>query len=203
MNCSSFATSPKQSGDDVVAIHSLDDGSILFILADGASGSGDGRVAAELFVKSCVENIKAFDVSNNIISHAFEKADGLIQLANLFAETTGILLLIKDDKYRCASVGDSECWMSSPDSYISLTENQRRKPRIGVGSILPSVNNGLVTGTIVMGSDGLFMTFKSIGDIFLIADRESGDKAMAVGSDAKSRYNPLPDDLSVIVIAAS
>lgn len=202
VNYSSIALSPKQKGgDDIVHTKILDDGSLLAILADGATGAGDGRMAADLFVQSCINNIRLFNVSDDVITEAFAKADEQIQSTGLYADTTGIVMLIKDGEYKCASVGDSECWMSSPDGRIAITINQRRKPRIGSGSYLPFVNKGRVDGCIVLGSDGLFMAFPSVDEIFSIAVGAVNDKAGAVALAAEARNTILPDDLSIIIVS--
>lgn len=143
----SSVVSPKiEGGDDIVAVRMLSDGAHLLVLADGATGVGLGRVAAERFVSICLE-----------------------------------------------------AWLITPEQVTEITRTQSRKPRIGSGCRIPSVNRGLIAGSLLMSSDGLeyAMSLTQAAEIVLSGSPDPAEEITRVACELHQWG--LPDDLGAIV----
>jgi len=141
-------------GDDIVSCEVLRDGSVLAIVADGATGVGHGHLAAQVFVETIRRRVTSW---TERLEDAFFQADAAIARGPQECDTTGIVLLAKDGRFTLASVGDSEAWMLATTGPKELTRQQWRKPRIGSGIRTPEHNVGALDGPVLLGSDGLFM----------------------------------------------
>lgn len=183
-------------GDDVVHAAKLRDGSLLAILADGATGSGSGQLASRLFVEMCVATVDSFDITTQALVALFLQADASVAALNQYCDTTGILFLVKDGNFVCASVGDSEARMLDGEQDISLTVGQLRKPRIGSGCRPPAICRGTLTGPVILMSDGLMMA--ASWDTVRTAVLHAPDPIDTLLQPL--RDTRLHDDLSLIVI---
>lgn len=198
--------SPKDSGgDDVAELRHLSDGSLLCLLADGATAGGFGKLAASCFVDTMIESVSSFDPDQNPLKliRAFELTDQRISQLPQPCETTGIALLVRDEDFILAATGDSLAIMRSGEQttdHIELSEGQRRKPRLGKGAPAPYIRTGEVSGTIVLASDGLNMTpFQVFSLLNLAATHyEHFDPAVFLTKCASRRG--LFDDLGIVVI---
>lgn len=192
-------------GDDVVGSCTLADGSMLLVLADGATGYGFGRRAAERFVDFCVseqEYLTRFDeATEENIANIFNDCDFDISTGlTVECDTTGVLLVLKGRNYVCASIGDSLAWdIPTVGPAIELTKGQRRKPRIGSGCFFPMINRGTLQGALLMASDGLEYAIPLEKAMSLVRQGE-GDLAAHITRHALAvNDQKLPDDLGVIV----
>lgn len=198
---SSSIVSPKESGgDDRVLIRHLPDQAILVLLADGATGGGYGAMAAECFIGIMRDCVSSFEQAANGIRLGFRMADQRIGGFANACDTTGIALVVHDDRYLCASVGDSSIFMAAPDGIIELTQGQHRKPRVGSGIREPVLHEGRVTGPLLLASDGLLMSPDAAFNL-VRAERDGENAAglaSAVTNQAERKW--LFDDLAVVVI---
>lgn len=191
------ASQKEQGGDDRIAVRLLADGSTLLALADGATGMGYGYLAAEAFIDVCLAQIQGFPVENDTLSTVFAISEGLISRLARECDTTGILCVVRGADYVLASVGDSGAWSLHQGQLVELTAGQRRKPRIGSGSLQPSIRRGTLPGPLVLASDGLphaLPLAMLAGPLGLAANAE-----MIIALAQQNNPNGLPDDLGVIV----
>jgi hypothetical protein len=196
--------SPKlDGGDDLLLIKTLADGTLLVAHADGASGIGFGRRAAEVFLRTVESFITECFVEAAAIGPVLAQADVAIMQEGIDGDTTGIVMLIKDGIGLIGAVGDSEAWMLTDGGPVELTKGQLRKPRIGDGIEMPYTAEFEVTGTIVIGSDGLFWSYPSRPELFrdirkaLIKGENPAEAVVAAA--IKHGQGHLTDDISVIV----
>lgn len=178
-----LASCASTGGDDRVHCSRLPDGSLIAIVADGATGVGMGRFASGEFVRSILRNFTAWPAADSgagSLSDAFATADRDIKALRLDCDTTGIVMLVRETgsgmnhEYMLASAGDSEGYMMTSEGPTELTKSQVRKPRIGSGVRTVRVRGGAVTGAIVLGSDGLFM-LGAVADVFALNGVDAGE----------------------------
>lgn len=195
--------SPKDlGGDDFVVTARLADGSVLAALADGATVGGFGAVAARCFIAAVLEWVRAFDPSGDNLKAAFTAADEHIQTLAPQCETTGIAIVVKDDCFAYASVGDSVAYMQSRarSHPVALNAGQPRKPRIGRGIGVPKFCSGQTTGTIVLASDGLNMLPEQVFSLLDVARRHYPDWTPAEFLAACCTRRGLHDDIGLVVL---
>lgn len=202
----SIVATKKSKNDDKILIDSLKDGLIL-ALADGATGIGLGHLASEEFINSVEKNILVEDVfsDENILSSFFMKVDE--QLTKKFdgdANTTGIILCAKDNKFIGSSVGDSEVWLFTSDkTSFQYTWQQNKKPRIGSGC-RPGVNFEMSSvkknDIILLASDCLFgYASNDFIKETIYSSANIEEVGMKLYSHIIKTYDGLPDDFSLII----
>lgn len=196
------ASAAPNGGDDIVASVRFNDGSVMLMLADGATGIGFGRLAAQEFVTTCVERLSAFPEADSAVQFLFLEADRRIRRLQRECDTTGVVCIVRDEEYACASVGDSGAWLIEPHQVTSITRGQPRKPRVGSCCDVPFVKRGRVAGQILMASDGLdhsMMTLDQAAEIVLNASTDPAAELIKAVTTLHERTGGLPDDLAVIV----
>lgn len=199
---STAVLSPKSDGgDDLVFVQQLDDGTTILLLADGASGAGYGREAAQVTVDVVKNYVATFHGFAWSMDEALEVADAEIRARGIEGDTTAVLLALQKNNYVISSIGDSECWMAGQRGLSCLTRQQRQRPRIGSGAKRASIEFGNVTGPMLLCSDGLRYALHDHKQWFAHSSRPE-DWAPALAHDAYLNCGgKLPDDLSIITVA--
>ena len=121
-------------------IISVERGLIYFAVADGIGSLKRGGESAELAIKSIVEWVENYDIWKEdnpdcsleiFIKEGFSKANKILVSEELSGKgkmgTTLTVLLIKDDEYYCASVGDSPAYKISSESVERLTDTPNNR----------------------------------------------------------------------------
>jgi serine/threonine protein phosphatase PrpC len=153
------------------------------VLADGAGGTARGAAAADRAVALLAA------------SDDFDAVDAA--LARLGGQATAIVITIEGTALRGASVGDSEAWLVDRDVTV-LTEHQQRKPLLGDGG-LPVAFASPLTGTLVVGSDGLFKYVAREQIVAACSAATVDEVADALIAAAELPGGGLHDDVSVVV----
>jgi len=128
--------------------------------------------------------------------------DDEIERDGMCGETTGIVIVVTPDRLWGASCGDSSAWLVDEHGHADLTEEQRRKLRLGSGRTVPvPFSRAIHDGTLVVGTDGLF-------DYALPEDicaRTRGalaqDAADALIELVRAPSGRFRDDVSVVMVA--
>ena len=144
--------------EDLVAIQGFGAG-VLLVVADGAGGSGCGRLAAEAVVDHARQCLAGARDAENPASWAqcLKEVDEALLKGGSGGETTAVVLTITDRGIAGASSGDSGAWLITEAGRVDLTRHQRRKPLIGSGEALPvAFADADFRGVLLMASDGLF-----------------------------------------------
>lgn len=148
-------------GADRVESFTGADGSTVIVLADGAGGTGAaGARAAEVFVArvraALTTSTRLAEVD---LAALVDETDRVLHADGRGGQTTAVIAVVTDGRVRGASVGDSEAWLVPPegDDVLVLTAAQARKPLVGSGAAAATgFGPTLLSGTLVVGSDGLF-----------------------------------------------
>jgi len=123
----------------------------FFVLADGASGTSGGAVAADAVVDRARSSSPTSSADCVRLLRTVDRA--LVDVG----QTTAVLLIASGGVVFGASVGDSAAWLVDSRRALDLTERQSRKPLIGSGRAEPLPFGPVqFTGRLVLGSDGLF-----------------------------------------------
>lgn len=195
------ASAITSGGDDFVYVGRLPDSTIVAILADGATGVGNGRFAAEKFIQVCRDGASSFEYPDAYYQALFKQADTDIGALNMDCDTTGILFLVKDTQYICLTTGDSEVWMLSDAGVIHISNGQFRKARMGSWIPTPEVKRGNITGPILIASDGLEYAMRLPIALDILRSASTSPAQLIMDKARELRPNGLPDDLSVITIS--
>jgi hypothetical protein len=112
-----------------------------------------------------------------------------------------VVLSVADDGMVCgASVGDCEAWIFGSGEALDLTGSQRRKPMLGSGNSEPVAFSGrLGSGTLVMGTDGLWKYTAAISRISQAAVQSLDDALAAMLDGVRLRSGTLQDDVGLAV----
>lgn len=166
---------------------------VVVALADGAGGTSGGERAA----KAVVDRVAG------VASHAYDWYQLLAELDMQqigYGQTTAVVLWVTRDKIVGASAGDSGAWIVRDSGIEDITSHQHRKPLIGDGAIVTSIECGpLRGGTLVVASDGLLRYAKRdrIAEIALGPDLGAAAKALV--ELVRLPSGQLPDDVSVVL----
>jgi len=188
----------KGAGEDRVSVVPRGHG-LVIALADGAGGSGRGARAAELAVARLAAAAQQRELD---ATSALKDVDR--QLAVLSGEAAAVVLAVTASQIKGASVGDCAAWIVAPDGNVDmLTARQHRKPLLGAGASTISFAAPFTTGTLIVGSDGLF-AYASTGRIVAACAHATLDEA----ADALMRAVELPtgglqDDVALVVCRRS
>lgn len=181
-------------GDDRILVKELDDGALLCVLADGATGVGVGYLASELFVHNCELQIKSFEDAD-IMPELMLKIDSNIMSSCPESDTTGLIVLFKDNIVYAVSAGDSQIYVIGPNSKQCLSMDQYQKPRIGSGICRPQLIKHVLSSDehIVLCSDGLFN---------LVLEQNLNLDTLGLDYLLVEAKEYMDDDVSVIHIAS-
>jgi len=118
----------------------------LFILCDGMGGAAGGEIASRMTVESIHDYFESHYIEgeeNTTIAQSVEYAQyKIIEYTKLYPEMTGmgttlVLLLIKDNSYYFANVGDSRIYLRRGGALLQLTKDHSEVQRM--------VEQGLIT----------------------------------------------------------
>jgi serine/threonine protein phosphatase PrpC len=165
---------------------------VIVALADGAGGTSGGERAA----KAVIDRVAG------VASHAYDWSLLLAELDHSqigFGQTTAVVLWITRDKIIGASAGDSGAWIVR-DEIEDLTHLQHRKPLIGDGAIVTSIEAGPIgSGTLVVASDGLLRYAKQTDIARIARGPDLAAAAKALVELVRFPSGELPDDVSVVL----
>lgn len=144
------------AGQDRVWARVFDD-FVIVAIADGAGGRAGGGEAAEIVVREAAKTAQNVRDPRDAKSWArwLSHVDLLIRNAETAGETTAIIAAIGAGYVAGASVGDSAVWLVGSQSWRDLSENQIRKPPLGVGGSPVAFSARLDGATLLFASDGL------------------------------------------------
>lgn len=147
----------KSEIEDKVEIIELADG-VVIVVADGAGGTGGGANAANTVVRIVRDSVKSIDINDQSAwCIMLAEIDSAIEKNRTGGETTAVAVGISANGIAGASIGDSEAWLITKNSYKDLTVHQQRKPLIGTGVAVPAPFLAKpFTDTLLVASDGLF-----------------------------------------------
>lgn len=178
------------ANQDRAAVVPHDDGFVV-ALADGAGGTGNGAAAADAIVEA-VRRVPGLDPVMLL-----EKLDE--RLSQIGGQSTAVVIAIKGDELRGASVGDSGAWLIDGPHVVELTANQQRKPLLGDGAIVMPFAAPL-RGTLLVGSDGL-LRYAKRSDIARVVASAASLRSAARELVALVRLpdGTLQDDVSIVL----
>ncbi|MGH8728890.1 MAG: protein phosphatase 2C domain-containing protein [Burkholderiales bacterium] len=172
---------------------------IVLVMADGAGGVRGGEQAAGAVITAVRDYIlPAPVISPELCAQTLQFTD--MELSKQGCESTAVIAIVTAREIFGASVGDSAAWLVSNDRTIDLTENQKKKPRLGSGQAQPiSFRHDRLPGTLLLATDGLInhLSRDQISD----ALREESAEEAATGliEDLLGRFGSLMDDTTAIV----
>lgn len=159
-------------------------------LADGAGGGAHGARAAE----AVVEHTARADSMSAIL-----ELDRRLELIG--GQSTAILarLAIGETlRVEGASVGDSQAWARVGDTWVELTERQRRKPLLGSGRAEPIAFAREGVDALVMHSDGLrHITIERMAALVASDAEHAG---WAIVDAARTAKGALDDDVALVIV---
>ncbi len=186
--------------DDRAVVYQKQD-ILIAIVADGAGGMSGASEAADNFIKLVHKTI--FTQTNYIDkinwSKVLTEIDSLLYKHPIAGETTGIIAVINNNCIVGASVGDSEAYLISNQSWC-LTEHQYRKPLLGSGTAIPIAFGPInLDGTLILGSDGLFK-YADFGEIsHIIKSSQPKEGVLRLFDLLRLPSGSFMDDVAVII----
>ena len=199
---SSVIRSPRAVGEDDAIAHPA--GSALHLmLADGATGAGEGNLAAAYAMARMTEAMAAGISEPEAMAEAlsFIDLDLLLELEG--PETTALWLVLEAGTVRGAAVGDTEAWLFGGQEPVAVTAAVPRRPRLGTGRTRPGVIPAMpCRGILVAATDGLFgyVAPEEIGRELAAAPHRR--EARHLADLVERRYAGLPDDIAILVAQA-
>lgn len=172
-------------------------GGTWVVVADGAGGVGGGSAAAERVVRLVRERVGEASVD---WARALEALDAELQSQG--AETTAVILEVRDGVVRGASVGDSGAWMLLDVGVYELTMGQSRA-RLGSGRARAwEIGPVAVEGRVLAATDGLF-GYASQAQIERVAGQgEAWEVAARLVRLVALEGERFRDDVAVVVLDA-
>jgi len=175
---------------------------IVVLVADGAGGIVGGGAAADVAVD--LVRVRAAELTDvGACIEVLREADRLVERTG--GETTAVIVVVHEGGLFGASAGDSEAWVIREDGTgDDLTEHQHLERRLGSGRAVPLgfERGGLLEGTLLIGTDGLFRyaTSEAIVEVLLEAGTpdEAGDRLVELVRPGGS--GELLDDLAVVIV---
>lgn len=152
----------RPDSQDRAEILSLNNDTIVLIVADGVGGRENGGPAAEkavALVKEAITNAPPKKWSDRFFYEQMIRAiDDALYEDNACGQTTLVVACLTPQRIVGASVGDSEAWwIENAERHHDLTENSR-KPYLGSG--MPNPVSFLFalpkTGSLLVATDGVF-----------------------------------------------
>jgi serine/threonine protein phosphatase PrpC len=151
---SSFETAHTVEGyrsdcEDCVAVFNDGERTVI-VVADGAGGSGGGRLAAEIVVREARSHYASIDRADQWPAE-LRRIDQQIAMG----ETTAVVVDLTPDGISGASVGDTQAWLIHEGIITVLTKDQNRKPLLGSGDASPVHFAGPpLAGILLVATDG-------------------------------------------------
>lgn len=192
----SFAIERRSGGrdEDRATLFAID-GCTVIAIADGAGGTGGGADAADCVM---TEAEALFRGERDSAAVALATADH--EIGRWGAQSTGIIVEIRDGQIRGACVGDSAAWLLTDGDYIDLTENQPRKPLLGDGAMPGGIWPTPARGRVLLATDGL-TKYANNRDIVRIAwGIDLDESARQLVELPRLRDGSWPDDVAAVLI---
>lgn len=187
---------PASADQDRVA-HRVLDTEETVVLADGAAGVGGSREAADLITSRELPSLR--DPLDCVA--ALRVLDHELSTERSCGESTAVLLVLRDDKFFGASVGDSGVWALTTDAIFDLTRAQHRKPLLGTGSAEPVGFGPLFfSDRLLIASDGIlkYAPRARIRAAAFVADIHAA--ADAIVAAARLPNGALQDDVALALL---
>lgn len=177
----------------------------IVALADGAGGRAGGGEAAQIAVDEAAKAAPSVRKAREARFWArwLREVDALIRDDAQAGETTAIIAAIGADFVAGASVGDSSVWLIGAENWLDLSENQTRKPFLGLGGASPLPFSARLKGqTLLLASDGLtkYADWERLAQIARGAEIETAaDELIAA---VRTTSGAFADDVSCILCRA-
>jgi PPM family protein phosphatase len=186
-------------GEDRISVGTYVGGRAI-IVADGAGGVSGGAKAADLLCGSFCALLIGSYVPNDWSQWLRGCDHAMVTDVACGLAATVVLSVADDGSLRGASVGDCEAWIFEAGKAIDLTGSQRRKPMLGSGNSEPVAFYGqLDSGTLVMGTDGLWKYTRTLSSIGHAVDQSLDDALASMLDGVRLRSGTLQDDVGLAV----
>lgn len=189
------------AGQDRIFARVFDDFAIVAV-ADGAGGRVGGAEAAQIVVDEAAKVAPGVRDARDsrFWAHWLHEVDEIIRDDVQAGETTATIAAIGADFVAGASVGDSSAWLVGAGHWSDLTENQTRKPFLGLGGASPlAFSTRLSNQTLLLATDGLtkYADWERLVQIACGAEIETAaDELIAAVRYASGAF---PDDVSCVL----
>lgn len=176
----------------------------VVVLADGAGGTTRGAEAAQAAVEFILRELTHGTDFNDprVLVETLASLDA--RLAREGGETTAVIATVWPNSIAGASVGDSDAYIFGPSGVVHLTAGQIRKPLLGSGRATPRpfAFAGMLAGTLVVGSDGLFAhaAHGEIADAAMESNLASAAQRLA--DAARLPSGTYSDDVTIALVRA-
>jgi uncharacterized protein len=172
---------------------------LVLVVADGAGGLRGGEQAAEAVIRAVKDYLlPAPVITPELCAQVLQFTD--MELSKQGCESTAVIAIVSDREIFGASVGDSGASLFTSDQTIDLTENQKKKPRIGSGQAQPvSFRHARPPGTLVLATDGLInhLSRDQVRDV--LREENAQEAATGLIEDLLGRFGSLMDDTTAIL----
>ena len=184
-------------GEDRIMVEKVD-GRTLIVVADGAGGTGNGSVAADMACSLVAAAFRRRAMSTDSWIAELSAIDRSLLQAGHGGQTTIVAVEIEGGEIRGASVGDSGCWALDSLGFVDLTGAQNRKPLLGTGEAMPtSIGPTAAPPRLLVATDGL-LKYCQRADIDRIAITGTLQGAVeALISKVRLRSGKFQDDVAI------
>lgn len=165
----------------------------MFVVADGAGGTGGGAAAAEAV-------IVAVEASQSHDAQGWVQLLGRVDSELKVGETTAVVCSVIGDTIAGASVGDSGAWRIENGAVDDLSQAQRRKPLLGSGraDAVPFTAR-LGSATLLLASDGLLKYASAERIAACVGGADLDAVARELVGLVRLRSAALPDDVAILL----
>ena len=172
-----------------------------FLVADGATGTGDGwqasGIVADIFGTSVWD-----DPTPGGTAALLARADASVRgRLSGWADTTAVVVLTDGRGVWGASAGDSQAFVVRGPEREELTARQHRRPRIGSGAVPVPFSASLKGGVLAVATDGLWQQVRLKDALDAVSGGGTPDAIVArlSGLVLDGNRGALPDDLGIAV----
>lgn len=172
-------------------------GGTLYVLADGAGGTGSGGQAADLALEvACAFSKGEFGTLATALLELDRKVSAL------GGRTTVVIVTVVAGLIRGIIAGDSVAWLVDRGTVRDLSMGQGRRPMVGDGAVGVEFGPIELTGTLLLASDGLTNYVSAARIRELLAASSLQGCAAALIESARLKNGSLQDDVAVVVARA-